>query len=296
VRRPHSPSRAVGSVAARGLRVLSPSAAGILFPSGREQGCLVFEEGLYVSADRPYARAGEEGFANARPWSKAAASRTHSKGAISKIKVPATRSRENTKQGKDPIRPRRESAKKANDAKPADLITLLSGKSGMASRHYRQSARACTAPKGRFGRPVTVISANFGPAAAGPGNSEKCRPGACSGGPARRYRHELRMSDARMPSRIYRKVEYKETRKSGTLSFRPGPLIKAVPVPFVLSPGARPPPLSRPPPPFALSRQNAGFRPFASLPAFAAPQDVVGRVAMSAQQERRKSHCWRWRR
>src|SRR2546426_10722192 len=73
----------------------------------------------------------------------------------------------------------------------------------MASRHYRQSARACTAPKGR---PVTVISANFGPAAAGPGNSEKCRPGACCGGPARGYRQELRMSDVRVPSQIYRKV------------------------------------------------------------------------------------------
>src|SRR5438046_2587739 len=80
----------------------------------------------------------------------------------------------------------------------------------MVSRHYRQSARACTAPKGR---PVTVISANFGSAAAGPGNSEKCRPGACCGGPARGYRHELRMSDARMPSQIYRKVEMKDVSK-----------------------------------------------------------------------------------
>ena len=87
---------------------------------------------------------------------------------------------------------------------PGTGLSLLSGKTRMASRHYRQSARACTAPKGR---PVTVISANFGSAAAGPGNSEKCRPGACCGGPARGYRHELRMSDARMPSQIYRKVE-----------------------------------------------------------------------------------------
>src|SRR5437016_3593883 len=44
---------------------------------------------LAVPADRPCHRAGKEGFANARPWSKAAASRTHSKGAFSKLNGPA---------------------------------------------------------------------------------------------------------------------------------------------------------------------------------------------------------------
>src|SRR6266851_9957532 len=77
----------------------------------------------------------------------------------------------------------------------------------MASGHYRQSFRACTAPKGRPESPATVISANFGLAAAGPGNSEKCRPGAHCEGSARAYRHELRMRDVRMPSPIYRKLE-----------------------------------------------------------------------------------------
>src|SRR5439155_20445009 len=87
------------------------------------------------------------------------------------------------------------------------LKTLLSGKSRMASGHYRQSFRACTAPEGRPESPATVISANFGLAAAGPGNSEKCRPGAHCEGSARAYRHELRMRDVRMPSPIYRKLE-----------------------------------------------------------------------------------------
>src|SRR6266568_4625972 len=89
----------------------------------------------------------------------------------------------------------------------SDSTSLLSGKSRMASGHYRQSFRACTAPEGRPESPATVISANFGLAAAGPGNSEKCRPGAHCEGSARAYRHELRMRDVRMPSPIYRKLE-----------------------------------------------------------------------------------------